>query len=99
MATMAHWKIKSHTEKHTEREFDRQTNTSNDWKDDATPKQINSRGIRTHKKQLTQNEGDIINVMGDRHIMYRAIGKILHKQPGEMMQEVRAHILSMNSCT
>jgi hypothetical protein len=25
--------------------------------------------------------------------------KILQKQPGEMMQEIRAHMLSMNSCT
>jgi hypothetical protein len=31
--------------------------------------------------------------------MYRAIGKILQKQPGEMMQEVRTHMLSMNPCT
>ena len=37
--------------------------------------------------------------MGDGHCMYRAIGKILQKQPGEMMQEVRTHMLSMNSCT
>ena len=76
-----------------------QTNTSNDWMDDTTPKQINNRGIRTHIQQLLHKEGDIINVMGDGHCMYRAIGKILQKQPGEMMQEVRAHMLSMNSCT
>jgi hypothetical protein len=31
--------------------------------------------------------------------MYRAIGKILQKQPDEMMQDVRAHMLSINSCT
>ena len=37
--------------------------------------------------------------MDDGYCMYRAIGKILQKQPGEMMQEVRAHMLSMNSCT
>ena len=79
MATMAHWKIKGHKEKYTEREFDRQTDTPNDWMDDTTPKQINTRGIRTHIKQLIQKEGDIINVMGDGHCMYRAIGKILQK--------------------
>ena len=99
MTTMAHWKIKGHTEKHTEREFDRQTHTSNEWKDDKTAKQIHNRGIQTHIKQLIQNEGNIINVMGDGHCMYRTIGKKLQKQPGEMIQEVRAHMLSMNPCT
>ena len=73
MATMAHWKIKGHKEKYTEREFDRQTDTPNDWMDDTTPKQINTRGIRTHIKQLIQKEDDIINVVGDGHCMYRAI--------------------------
>jgi hypothetical protein len=70
MVTMAHWKIKGHTEKQTEREFDRQTHTPDDWKDDTKSKQINNRGIRTHIKQLIQNEGDIVNVMGDGHCMY-----------------------------
>jgi hypothetical protein len=37
--------------------------------------------------------------VGDGHCIYRSIGKILQKQPGEMMQEVRAHMLGMNSCT
>jgi hypothetical protein len=46
---------------------------------------INTRGIRTHIKQLIQNEGDIVNAMGDGHCMSRAIGKMLQKQPGEMM--------------
>ena len=99
MTTMAHWRIKGHTEKQTEREFDRQTHTPEDWKDDTTSKQINNRGIRPHIKKLIQNEGDIINVMGDGHCMYRAIGKILQKKTGEMMQEVRAYMLSMNLCT
>jgi hypothetical protein len=49
------------------------------------------------------HEGDIVNVMGDGHCMYSAIGNIPQKQPAGMMQEVidkvRAHILSMNSCT
>jgi hypothetical protein len=99
MTTMAHRKIKGHTENHRVRECDRQTHTSNDWRDDTTLKQINNRGIRTHTKQLVQNEGDIVNVMGDGYCMYRAIGTILQKQPGEMMQEVHAHMLSMNSCT
>jgi hypothetical protein len=98
LTTMAHWKIKGHTEVLRVREFDRQTNTLNDREDGTIPKQINNRGIRTHIKQLIQNEGDIVNVMGDGHCMYRAIGNILQKQPGEMMQEVRAHMLSMNSC-
>jgi hypothetical protein len=50
MTTMAHWRIKGHTEKQTEREFDRQTHTPEDWKDDTTSKQINNRGIRPHIK-------------------------------------------------
>ena len=99
MATIAHWKIKGHIEKHRVREFDRHTHTPNGWEDDTTSRQINNRGIRTQIKQLIQNEGDVVNVMDDGYCMYRAIGKILQKQPGEMMQEVRAHMLSMDSCT
>jgi hypothetical protein len=45
MTTMAHWKVKSHTEKQRVREFDRQTQTPNDWEDDTTPKKINNREI------------------------------------------------------
>jgi hypothetical protein len=67
LTTMAHWKVKGHTEEHRVREFDRQTNISNDWEDDTTPKQTNNRGIRTHIKQLIQNEVYIINAMGDGH--------------------------------
>jgi hypothetical protein len=37
MTTMAHWKIKGHTEKQRVREFDGQTQTPNDWEDDMTP--------------------------------------------------------------
>ena len=38
--------------------------------------------------------------MGDGHCMYRAIENILQKTTtGKMMQEVRAHMLSMNPCT
>jgi hypothetical protein len=43
MVTMTHWKIKGHTEKQTEREFDRQTHTPGDWKNDTTSKQKNNR--------------------------------------------------------
>ena len=99
MSTMAHWKNQGTYIKHRLREFDRYTHTSNDWKDDMAAKQINNRGIRTHIKQLIQNEGDIVKVIDYEYCMYRAIGKILQKQPGEMMQEVRAHMLSMDSCT
>ena len=65
-----------------EREFDRQTYTPNDWKDDTTSKQIAKQqrnlNLNTHKTADT-NEGDIVNVMGDGYCMYRAIGKILQK--------------------
>ena len=76
-----------------------QTHTPDDWKDGTKSKQTNNRGIRTHIKQMIQNEGDIVKVMGNGHCMHRAIGKILQKQPGEMMQEVRTHMLSMNPFT
>jgi hypothetical protein len=101
MATMAHWKIKGYTEKigYRVREFGRQTNTSNDWEGDTTSKKINNSGKRTHIKQQIQNEGDIVDVRGDGHCMYRAIGKILQKQPEENAQEVHSHMLSMNPCT
>ena len=59
MVTMAHWKITAHTEKQMEREFDRQTRTSNDGKDDTTSKQIINKEIRTYIKELIHNEGDI----------------------------------------
>ena len=69
---MAHWTIKGNTEKHRvcKAVTGTHTHTSNDRKDDTTSKQI-----RTHIKQLIQNEGDVVNTMNDGYCMYRSTGK------------------------
>ena len=69
------------------------------WENDTTSKQMNNIRIQTRIKQLIQNEGDVVSVMDDGYCMFWAIGKIPQNQPGEMMKEVCAHMLSMNSFT
>ena len=44
-----------------------------------------------------KNKGKVVSVLADGHCLFRAVGKILQMEPGTVMKEAKAHMISRPS--
>ena len=52
------------------------------WGDDTNPMYTSNRDIPKNLRKLIKDRGEVISVLGDGHCLFRAVGKILHMEPG-----------------
>ena len=45
----------------------------------------NNRDITKNLRKLIKDRGEVIRVLADGHCLFRAVGKILHMEPGTVM--------------
>ena len=57
----------------------------------------NHRDIPKNLRKLIKDRGEVISVLGDGHCLFRAVGKILHMEPGAVMKETKTHMISRPS--
>jgi hypothetical protein len=67
------------------------------WGDDTNPMYTSNRDIPKNLRKLIKDRGEVISVLGDGHCLFRAVGKILHMEPGAVMKETKMHMISRPS--
>jgi hypothetical protein len=57
-----------------------------------------NRDIPTNLRKLIKDRGKVVSVLADGHCLFRAVGIILHMEPGTaVMKEAKAHMISRPS--
>ena len=64
------------------------------WGDDTNSMHTKNRNVPTNLRKLIKNRGKVVSVLADGHCLFRAVGKILQMEPGTVMKEAKAHMLS-----
>ena len=67
------------------------------WEDDTNPMYTSNRDIPKNLRKLIKDRGEVISVLGDGHCLFRAVGKILHMEPGAVMKATKMHMISRPS--
>ena len=50
--------------------------------------------VLTNLRKLIKNRGTVVSVLAAGHCLFRAIGEILYMEPGTVMKEAEAHMIS-----
>ena len=56
-----------------------------------------NRYFPTNLRKLIKKIGKVVSVLADGHCLFRAVEKILHMEPGTVMKEAKAHMISRPS--
>ena len=81
---------KTQTEKRPKRHKTKST-TDTTWGDATNPIYTKNRDIPKNLRKLIKDRGEIISVLADGHCLFRAVGKILHMEPGRDERSKNAH--------
>ena len=55
------------------------------WGDGTNPMYTKNRDTQRNLRKLIKDRGKVVSVLADGHCLFRAVGKILHMEPGTVM--------------